>query len=95
MRRKALAALVGPDYRLDEVITEILRLCRPSARSSAGRCSCASYPGAVAGLIAEFLYSRKPLIPGPTDQNRWAQSRRPMDMMHQGRSTSLFQAAQQ
>ena len=35
------------------------------------------------------------LIPGPTDQNRWTQSRRPMDMMHQGRSTSLFQAEQQ
>ena len=35
------------------------------------------------------------LIPNPTDQDRCAQSRRPIDMMVQGWSTSLFQAKQQ
>ena len=35
------------------------------------------------------------LIPKLTDQNRYAQSRRPMDMILQGWSTSLFQASQQ
>jgi hypothetical protein len=35
------------------------------------------------------------LIPSPNDQNSCAQSRKPMDMMVQGRSMSLFQAAQQ
>ena len=35
------------------------------------------------------------LIPSPGDQNRWAQSRRPMDMISQGRSVSLFHASQQ
>jgi hypothetical protein len=35
------------------------------------------------------------LIPSPIDQNSWAQSRKPMDMMVQGRSLSLFQASQQ
>ena len=35
------------------------------------------------------------LIPSPADQDRCAQSRRPMDMIRQGWSTSLFQAAQQ
>jgi hypothetical protein len=38
---------------------------------------------------------RKRLIPTPSDQNPCAQSRSPMDMMVQGRSTSLFQAWQQ
>ena len=35
------------------------------------------------------------LIPSFIDQNRYAQSRRPMVMMCQGWSASLFQAAQQ
>ena|SRR5829696_5148083 len=35
------------------------------------------------------------LIPSLIDQNPWAQSRKPMDMMRQGWSVSLFQAAQQ
>jgi drug/metabolite transporter (DMT)-like permease len=35
------------------------------------------------------------LIPTPDDQNPWAQSRSPSDMMRQGWSVSLFQAAQQ
>jgi hypothetical protein len=35
------------------------------------------------------------LIPSLIDQNRCAQSRRPMVMMCQGWSASLFQAAQQ
>src|SRR5829696_2549163 len=35
------------------------------------------------------------LIPTSADQNPLAQSRRPMDMMVQGRSVSLFQAPQQ
>lgn len=35
------------------------------------------------------------IIPSPGGQNRWAQSLRPMDMMSQGRSVSLFHAAQQ
>ena len=47
-----------------------------------------------------FLAAASPLvvvllIPIPIDQNPWAQSRRPMDMMRQGWSTSLFQASQQ
>lgn len=35
------------------------------------------------------------LIPGPADQNPWVHWRRPMDMMSQGWSMSLFQARQQ
>ena len=35
------------------------------------------------------------LIPLPTDQNRYAQSRKPMEIMRHGWSTSLFQASQQ
>ena len=35
------------------------------------------------------------IIPNPTDQNRCAQSRNPIDMIVQGWSTSLFQAKQQ
>jgi hypothetical protein len=35
------------------------------------------------------------VIPTPSDQNPCAQSRRPIDMMVQGCSTSLFQAWQQ
>lgn len=35
------------------------------------------------------------LIPTGGDQYRWAQSRRPMDMMRQGCSAILFQASQQ
>src|SRR5215213_1932215 len=35
------------------------------------------------------------IIPTCADQNPLAQSRRPMDMMVQGRSMSLFQATQQ
>ena len=37
----------------------------------------------------------KGLIPTSADQNPLAQSRRPMDMIVQGRSMSLFQASQQ
>ena len=35
------------------------------------------------------------LLPTSADQNPLAQSRRPMDMIVQGRSMSLFQASQQ
>jgi len=35
-----------------------------------------------------------PLIPARTDQNRWAQSRIPIDMIFQGRLMRLFQASQ-
>jgi hypothetical protein len=35
------------------------------------------------------------VIPSPGDQNLWAQSLRPMDMISQGRSVSLFHASQQ
>ena len=35
------------------------------------------------------------VIPTPDDHDRWAQSRIPIDMIVQGRSTSLFQASQQ
>jgi hypothetical protein len=35
------------------------------------------------------------VIPLPTDQNRYAQSRKPMEIMRHGWSTSLFQASQQ
>jgi Schlafen, AlbA_2 len=35
------------------------------------------------------------LIPYPIDQNLYAQSRSPMDMIRHGWSTSLFQASQQ
>src|SRR5207302_4467937 len=38
---------------------------------------------------------RQSVIPRLTDQDRCAQSRKPMDMMVQGWSTSLFQAWQQ
>ena len=38
---------------------------------------------------------RQRLIPTRADQNRYAQSRSPMDMMRQGCSTSLFHASQQ
>ena len=41
----------------------------------------------------EFPFDR--VIPTCIDQNPCAQSRSPMDMMRQGCSTSLFQAAQQ
>src|SRR5688500_19441968 len=40
------------------------------------------------------LQSRR-VIPSPTDQNPCAQLRKPMDMIRQGCSVSLFQAAQQ
>src|SRR5215207_422099 len=50
----------------------------------------------VPALIKERLaVAENPLIPSPIAQNRWAQSRRPMDMMSQGRSVSLFHASQQ
>ena len=35
------------------------------------------------------------LIPELTDQKLYAQSRKPMEMMVQGRASSLFQASQQ
>ena len=49
-------------------------------------------PERMARAWAELM---KRLIPGLIDQNPYAQSRRPMDMMRQGWSMSLFQAAQQ
>jgi transposase len=45
--------------------------------------------------LATQIRSRPGLIPSPVDQNLCAQSRRPMDMMRQGWSVSLFQAEQQ
>ena len=44
--------------------------------------------------VWEFVHAEK-LIPTSADQNPLAQSRRPMDMIVQGRSMSLFQASQQ
>lgn len=45
---------------------------------------------------ARFLRSRAFLfIPRLADQDRWAQSRSPMDMMVQGCPTRVFQAKQQ
>src|SRR4051812_39005835 len=43
-------------------------------------------------LPCEEVHIRGELIPTSADQNPLAQSRRPMDMMVQGRSMSLFQA---
>jgi len=43
----------------------------------------------------KMVYGLNELIPNPTDQNRCAQSRNPIDMIVQGWSTSLFQAKQQ
>jgi transposase len=40
-------------------------------------------------------YVKPYLLPSPTDQNRCAQSRKPMDMIVQGWSTSFVQASQQ
>ena len=40
-------------------------------------------------------HRRRRIIPTRADQNRYAQSRIPMDMMRQGCSTSLFHASQQ
>jgi hypothetical protein len=45
------------------------------------------------GVLAR--HRRAVLIPTGADAHALAQSRRPMDMMVQGWSTSLFQAAQQ
>jgi hypothetical protein len=46
--------------------------------------------------IKQYLWGASlGLIPSPIDQNPCAQSRRPMDMMRQGWSMSLFHAAQQ
>src|SRR5215470_9386186 len=44
---------------------------------------------------ARVSLSHGELVPDLSDQNPWAQSRRPMDMMAHGWSTSLFQASQQ
>ncbi len=43
----------------------------------------------------DVMGSLEQLIPTGGDQYRWAQSRRPMDMMRQGCSAILFQASQQ
>ena len=49
------------------------------------------------GLLDDLkkALAERALIPSPGDQNLWAQSRSPMDMMSQGRSVSLFHASQQ
>jgi hypothetical protein len=50
----------------------------------------------IAQLVAkEGTGGNARLIPSPCDHDPCAQSRMPMDMMVQGRSTSLFQASQQ
>ena len=41
------------------------------------------------------VHEDEPLIPAPFDQNPCAHWRRPMDMILQGWSTSLFHASQQ
>jgi DNA invertase Pin-like site-specific DNA recombinase len=46
-------------------------------------------------IAGERAADLRPIIPTPDDQNPWAQSRSPSDMMRQGWSVSLFQAAQQ
>src|SRR5262245_28918176 len=43
----------------------------------------------------ERPFEDTPVIPRLSDQNRWAQSRMPMDMMVQGCASSLLQASQQ
>ena len=50
----------------------------------------------IAALTAQpdLVAAIERLIPSPADQNLCAQLRRPIDMMRQGWSTSLFQAAQ-
>jgi DNA invertase Pin-like site-specific DNA recombinase len=62
--------------------TEIAR------RLGIGRASVYRMLGAPAENMAE-------VIPSPIDQNLWAQSLSPMDMISQGRSVSLFHASQQ
>ncbi len=51
------------------------------------------------GLLVMRLITRARqeirVIPACADQNPWAQSRRPIDMMSQGWSMSLLQASQQ
>ncbi len=42
-----------------------------------------------------IVFSHEAVIPNLTDQNRYAQSRSPMDMIVQGCSTRRFQARQQ
>ena len=54
----------------------------------------AGFTTAVADLDVRSI-AKGLLIPRLVDQNSCAQSRSPMDMMVQGASTSLFQAAQQ
>ena len=53
--------------------------------------------GAVVALSGNAPVVGLPMavIPSPTDQNRCAQSRRPMDVMRQGWSMRRFQAWQQ
>ena len=46
-------------------------------------------------ILDRFLPVGPVVIPTRADQNRYAQSRSPMDMMRQGCSTSLFHASQQ
>ncbi len=47
-------------------------------------------------MVQYFAYLEiSGLIPVPADQHWWAQSRKPMDMIRHGCSTSLFQASQQ
>ena len=51
--------------------------------------------GELKQLEAKLNMGNAELIPTSADQNPLAQSRRPMDMIVQGRSMSLFQASQQ
>ena len=53
------------------------------------------YQQKVAACDVQIESVLKELIPVPADQHWWAQSRKPMDMIRHGCSTSLFQASQQ
>src|SRR6266567_3823878 len=48
-----------------------------------------------ARFLAKSITRSSELIPGLSDHDRWAHSRKPMDIMVHGCSTSLFQAWQQ
>ena len=69
--------------------------CTPEAQKQFER-ALAIDPDHVDALIGlSRSLAQSVLIPSLFDQNLYAQSRRPMDMMRQGWSTILFQAAQQ
>src|SRR4051794_20155896 len=65
------------------------------ARPAADRKGLDEDEASVAGFFPDLELGFLLIIPSPGDQNLWAQSLRPMDIMSQGRSVSLFHASQQ